>query len=160
MSYVSFRYLRTPNSYKRKLWIQGYAYIASQVAPPPWSMKTESRSSHFSAVSIMSSPTRHFKMLSILGIQWYLFNVFISRCLMKTVFEHLLTCFSSFMNCLFISFAHFSKGCLFICFPTYICYTHSLLHKHKLQNFLLVFSLPFMLLGYLVLFFFLIFFEI
>ena len=110
------------------------------------------------AVSIMSSPTRHFKMLSILGIQWYLFSVFISRCLMKTVFEHLLTCISSFMNCLFISFAHFSKGCLFVCFPTYICYTHSLLHKHKLQNFLLVFSLPFMLLGYLVLFCFVNFF--
>ena len=80
-------------------------------------LKYENRIQKFPLLSSLNnaSPTRHFKMISILGIQWYLFNVFISRRLMKTVFEHLLTCFSSFMNCLFISFAHFSKGCLFLC---------------------------------------------
>lgn len=87
-----------------------------------------------------SSPTRRFTVASVLGVKRYFFNVFIGGYPIKTVFKHLLTCFSSFINCLFIVFAHFSKGCLAL-FHIYLLYSFPLLHK--LQNFLPVFSSSF-----------------
>lgn len=58
-------------------------------------------------------------------VKWYLFIVLISMCLIRAVwgpsYTSVATCGSSFMNCLFLSLAHLSKGCLV--FIIYLLYS-------------------------------------